>query len=139
MLDEPTCAQKDAIEAMRREALNETNNLKSVIVNMDTQLQLTRRELEQAVNVEAKLRDTISVAKREAEARSSSGTLPQPPPQQPSIPVDVVARVQDIMVRERKETTSMLTSRLEAFSDLAENRERSIRDELKLVKSETND
>ena len=28
----------------------------------------------------------------------------------------------------------MLTSRLEAFSDLAENRERSIRDELRLVK-----
>ena len=99
MLDEQTCAQKDAIEAIRREPLNETNNLKSVIVNMDTQLQSTQRELEQAVNVEAKLRDTISAEKREEEARSSSGTMPQPTPQQPSIPVDVVAQIQDIMVR----------------------------------------
>ena len=60
MFDDQICAQKDAIEAIRREALNETNNLKTVTINMDTQLQSTQRELEQAVNVEARLRDTMS-------------------------------------------------------------------------------
>ena len=103
---------------------------------MDTQLKTTQRELEQAVNVEARLRDMMSAEMREANARSSSGAMPQPPPPQPSIPVDFVAQIQNIVVRERGETTTLLDSRLEAFSDLAERRDRSIRDELRLVKSE---
>ena len=65
-------------------------------------MQSTQRELEQAVNVESRLHDTMSAEMREANAKSSSGTMPQPPPPQPSIPVDVVAQIQDIIVRERR-------------------------------------
>ena len=35
-LDEQICARKDAIEAIKREALNSSNSLKHVINNMDT-------------------------------------------------------------------------------------------------------
>ena len=73
--------------------------LNTVIINMDIQLQSTQRELEQAVNVEARLRDIMSAEMREADARSSNGTMPQPPPQQPSVPVVFVSQIQYIMVR----------------------------------------
>ena len=79
--------------------MNESNSLKHVINNMDTQLQSTQRELEQAVKFEARLRDTMSAEMREANARSSSGTMPQPPLRQPSIPVDCVAQIQNMIVR----------------------------------------
>ena len=118
-LDEQIRAQKDAIEAIRREALNETKNLKTVIINMDTRLQSTQRELEQAVNVEARLRDTMSAEMREADTRSSNGTMPKPSPQQPSVPVDFVAQIQDIMVRERKETTSLVRQSIGSFFRLS--------------------
>ena len=58
-LDEQICAQKDAIKVITREALNESKSLKYVINNLDTQLQSTQRELEQSVDVEARLRDSI--------------------------------------------------------------------------------
>ena len=135
-LDAQNCEQKDAIEVRKREARNEANSLKHVIGTLDKKLQSTQLELEQAVYVETRLRDTMSAKMREANARSSSGTMPQPPPQQPSIPTDFVAQIQDVMIRERRETTTLLDNRLEAFSDLAENRDRSIRDELRLVKNE---
>ena len=35
-LDEQSCAHKDAIDAINREALNESNSLKHVINNVDT-------------------------------------------------------------------------------------------------------
>ena len=86
--------------------------MKDAINILDTQLQSTQRELEQAVDVETRLRDTMSAEMREANVRSSSGTMPHPPPQQPCIPTDFVAQIQDIMIRERRETTTLLDSRL---------------------------
>ena len=75
-LDEQICEQKDSIEVMKREALNEASSLKSVIGTLDNKLQSTRRELEQAVDVEIRLRDTMSAEMRETNARSSSNTIP---------------------------------------------------------------
>ena len=115
VLDEQVDAQKDAIEVMKREVLNEAKNLKDVIGTLDRKLQSTQRELEQSVNVETRLRDTMSAEMREANARSSSGTMPQPPPQPPPIPTNCVAQIHDMMVRERRETTTLLDSRLDAF------------------------
>ena len=137
-LDEDICAQKDAIEVIKREASNEANSLKDVIGTLDMRLQSTQRQLEQAIDVETRLRDTMSAEMREANARSSSGTLPQLLPQPHPIPSDFVAQIQDMMARERRETTTMLDSRLDAFSDLAETRNRNIRNELRLVKNELN-
>ena len=54
----------------------------------------------------------------------------------PPIPVDFVAQCYDMMARERRETTTMLGSRLEAFTDSAESRDRNLRDKLRLIKSE---
>ena len=98
-LDEQICEQKDAIEVIKWEAVNESNSLRDVINNLDTQLQSSQRELEQAVDVDARLRDIISAEMREANARSSCGTMPQPPSPQPSIPADFVAQMQDMIVR----------------------------------------
>ena len=123
---------------MEREALNEANSLEDVIGSLDNRMQSTQRELQQAVDVESRLRDTMSAGVREANARSSNGTMPQPPPQQLPIPIDFVAQIQDMRIRERRETTTLLDSRLDALSDLAETRDRSIRDELRLVKNELN-
>ena len=99
-----------------------------MIGTLDKRLQSTQYELQQAVDVEIRLRDTMSAEMREANARSSKGTMPQTPPQQPPIPTDFVAQIQDMMIRERRETTTLLDSRLDAFSDLAETRDRSIRE-----------
>ena len=53
-VDERNCEQKDAIEVMKREALNEANSLKNGIGTPDKKLQSTQRELEQAVDVETR-------------------------------------------------------------------------------------
>ena len=79
--------------------MNEANSLKDVIGTLDMQLQSTQRELEEAVDVDITLRDTMSAGMREANARSSRGTMPQPPPQQPSVSADFVAQIQDMMIR----------------------------------------
>ena len=62
-------------------------------------LQSTQLELEQAADVETRLRVTMSAEMLEANARSSSGTMPQPPPQHPSVSADFVAQIQDMMIR----------------------------------------
>ena len=92
-LDEQLCAQKDTIEATQREAIIESDHFKDVISGLDAKLQSTQRELERAI--EARSRDTMLAEMREASARSLSGTIPQPPRPQPSIPADFVARFQD--------------------------------------------
>ena len=38
-----------------------------------------------------------------------------PPPQQPPIPIDSVAQIQDTMIRERRETATLLDSRLDVL------------------------
>ena len=96
-MDEQSCAQKDTIDAIQREAINESDNLKDVISGLDTKLQSTQRELEQAI--EARSRDDMLAEMREANARSLSGTMPQPPPPLPSIPAAFVATKQDMMIR----------------------------------------
>ena len=116
---------------MKREALSETNNLKYVIGSLGARLQSTQSELQQAVDDRIRLRVTMSAEMREANARNSSGTMPQPPPQQPPIPIDFVAQIQDMMVRERRETTTLLDSRLDVFffnKKMAETRDRNMRD-----------
>ena len=123
---------------MKWEAPSETNSLKDVINVLGARLQSTQSELQQAVDVESRLCDTMSVEMREANLRGSSGTLLQLSPQPPPIPVDFVAHFHDMMARERRETTTMLGSRLEAFTDLAESRDRNLRDELRLIKNELN-
>ena len=75
---------------------------------------------------------------REANTRGSTGALPQHFSQPLPIPFDFVAQFQDMMARERKETTTMLGSQLEAITDLAESRDRNPRDEIKLIKHEMN-
>ena len=137
VLDDQICEQKDLIEVMKREALNEANSLRDVTGTLGNMLQSTRNELQQAVDVETRSRDTMSAEMRAANARSSSGAMPQPPPQPPPIPIDFVAQIQDMMVRKRRETTTMLDSRLDALSDLAESRDWNIRDELRLVETES--
>ena len=67
----------------------------------------TQNELQQAVDVESGLRDTMVVEMREAILRASSGTLPQLSPQPPSIPVDFVAQFHDRMAREAGEKHSL--------------------------------
>ena len=84
---------------MKREALSDTNNLTDVIGTLGGRLQSTQNALHHAVHVESISRDTMSAEMREANARSSGGTLPQPPPQPSSIPVDFVAQLHDMMVR----------------------------------------
>ena len=79
-LDEQICEQKDSIEVTKREALSETYSLKDVIGSLGARLQSAQSELQQAVDVESILRDTVSVGMREANAKGSSGTSPQPPP-----------------------------------------------------------
>ena len=97
--DEQICAQKDTIEVIKREAMNSSNSLKDVISGLDTKLQSTQRELVQAIDVEARLYDTMSAEMREANGRSPSGTMLQPPSPQTSVPADFVARIQDMMIR----------------------------------------
>ena len=80
----------------------------------------------------------MSVEMREAKINGSSGTLPQHSSQPPPIPFDFVAQFQDVMARESKETTTMLGSQFEAFTDLAESRDRNLRDEIQLITNELN-
>ena len=101
---------------MKREALNEAINLKDVIGTLDERLQSTQYELQQTVDVETRLRDTMSAEMREANAMSSRGTMPHPPAQQPPIPMYLVAQIQDMMIGERRETTTLLDSRFDVFS-----------------------
>ena len=93
-----------------------------MIGSLGARLQSTQNELQQGVDVECSLRDIVSAELREANAGSSSGTLPQTSPQPFPIPVDSVAQFHDMMVRESRETTTMSDSRLEAFIALAETR-----------------
>ena len=98
-LDEQLCARKNAIEVIKREALNEANRLKDVIGTLDMKLQSTQRELGQAADVETRLRDTMSAEMREGNARSSSCTMPQHPSPRPSIPAHFVVHIQNMIVR----------------------------------------
>ena len=137
-MDEQICEQKDSIEVMKREALSEANNLKEVIGSLGVRLQSTQNELQQAVQVESRMRDTMPAEMREANMRGSSSTLPEHSSTPPSIPVDFLAQVQDMMARESREIATMLGSQFEAFTDFAESRDRNLRDEMKLIKNEMN-
>ena len=68
--------------------------------------------------------------------KGSSGTLPQHSSQPPPIPSDFVAQFQNMMARERRETTTMLGRQFEAFTDLAESRDRNLRDKIQLIKND---
>ena len=84
------------------------------------------------------MRETISEEMREANARGFSGALPQHFSLPPSVFPDCVDQFRDIMARERRETNVMLGNQFEAFTDLAESRNRNLRDEMKLIKNEMN-
>ena len=68
--------QKDSIEVVKREALSEANSLNDVIGSLGARLQSTQIRLQQAVQVESRLRGIVSAEMREANMRGSSGTLP---------------------------------------------------------------
>ena len=72
VLDEQIREQKDSIEVMNREALSGTNSLTDVFGTLGDRLKSTQNQLQQAVDVETRLRDTRSAEMREANARSSS-------------------------------------------------------------------
>ena len=75
---------------------------------------------------ESIMRQTISDKMREANARGSSGTLPQHFSQPPSIPPVFVNQFRDIMAGERREAIAMSGNQLDAFTDLAESIDRTL-------------
>ena len=107
--------------------MNEANNCRSVIACRGTQPQASRNQLQQTVKVESRTR---------GRSDSSGGTIPPSNPPPASVPFDVVDTLRELMAAYREETTAMLRVQLEASCELAEKRDRILRDELTLIKNE---
>ena len=72
----------------------------------------------------------------EARASSSGGTLLPGDPLPSPVPPDVVDKLRECILRDCEETHAMLREQLEASGELADARNKNIRDELKLAKAE---
>ena len=62
--------------------------------------------------------------------------MPQINPLPAPVPLDVLDQLRELMARSREEVTAALRTQLEASGELAEERERNIRYELKLIMNE---